>query len=53
LSETIIAKREIVIRAGNAGALAWRVNGRELGPMGRIGQIRDVTITPTSAATVK
>jgi len=53
LPETIIAKREIVIRAGNAGALAWRVNGRELGPMGRIGQIRDVTITPTSAATVK
>ena len=53
LPETIIAKREIVIRAGNAGALAWRVNGRELGPMGRIGQIRDATITPTSAATVK
>jgi hypothetical protein len=53
LPETIIAKREIVIRAGNAGALAWRVNGRELGPMGRIGQIRDVTITPRSAATVQ
>jgi cytoskeletal protein RodZ len=51
--ETILAKREIVIRVGNAGALAWRINGRELGPMGRIGQIRDVTITPTSAATVK
>ena len=49
--ETIIAKREIVIRAGQCGALAWRVNGRELGPMGRIGQIRDVTITPRSAAT--
>jgi len=51
--ETILAKREIVIRVGNAGALAWRINGRELGPMGRVGQIRDVTITPTSEATVK
>jgi cytoskeletal protein RodZ len=51
--ETITAKREIVIRVGNAGALVWRINGREAGSMGRPGQIRDVTITPATAATIR
>jgi cytoskeletal protein RodZ len=51
--ETITAKREIVIRVGNAGALAWRINGREAGTMGRQGQIRDVTITPKTAETIR
>jgi cytoskeletal protein RodZ len=51
--ETITAKREIVIRVGNAGGLVWRINGREAGSMGRPGQIRDVTITPATAATIR
>jgi cytoskeletal protein RodZ len=51
--ETVIAKREIVMRVGNAGALAWRINGRDAGPMGRQGQVRDVTITPATAGTIR
>jgi cytoskeletal protein RodZ len=51
--ETVTAKREIVIRVGNAGAVSWRINGREVGAMGRPGQIRDLTITPKTAETIR
>ena len=51
--ETVTATREIVIRVGDAGALAWRVNGRDVGTMGRPGQVRDLTITPKTAATIR
>jgi cytoskeletal protein RodZ len=51
--ETITAVREVVIRVGNAGGLIWQINGREAGPMGRQGQIRDFTITPKTAATIR
>jgi cytoskeleton protein RodZ len=51
--ETITANREIEIRVGNAGALALRINGREVGSMGRPGQVRDVRITPATAATIR
>ena len=37
----------------DAGALAWRVNGRDVGTMGRPGQVRDLTITPKTAATIR
>ena len=51
--ETVTATREIVIRVGDAGALTWRVNGRDVGTMGRPGQVRDLTITPKTAATIR
>jgi cytoskeleton protein RodZ len=50
--ETLTAAREIVIRVGDAGALEWRVNGRDVGVMGRSGQVRDLRITPATAATI-
>jgi cytoskeleton protein RodZ len=50
--QTLAATREIVIRVGDAGALAWRINGREAGAMGRSGQVRDVRVTPATAATI-
>jgi cytoskeleton protein RodZ len=51
--QTLAASREIVIRVGDAGALAWRINGRDAGAMGRSGQVRDVRVTPATAATTR
>jgi hypothetical protein len=50
---TLTARREIVIRVGDAGALVWQINGREAGAMGRPGQIRDIEITPATATTIR
>jgi len=49
----ITAARLVEIRVGDAGALSWRVNGRDAGVMGRAGQVRDVRLTAENAATVQ
>ena len=51
--QTLTAAREIVIRAGDAGALSWAINGGEPAVMGRPGQVREVRVTPATAASVR
>ena len=50
---TLVAEREMTIRFGNAGAVAWTINGRDPGTPGASGAVRDVTIDPANAGTVK
>ncbi|HXW07016.1 MAG TPA: RodZ domain-containing protein [Vicinamibacterales bacterium] len=45
--------REVVIRAGDAGALSWSVNGREVAPFGKPGEVRTVRVTRENAASVR
>jgi cytoskeletal protein RodZ len=47
--ETVRARRELAIRVGDAGAVHLSVNGAPAAPMGRSGQVRTVTLTPSSA----
>ena len=49
----LTAAQDITIRVGDAGALTWRVNGRDAGLMGRAGQVRDLRVTPANAASVR
>jgi len=51
--QTITADREITLRVGDAGALQWTINGRDAGAIGRPGQVREIRVTPATAATVK
>jgi cytoskeleton protein RodZ len=51
--ETISADREIVLRVGDAGAVSWTLNGREGAPLGALGAVRDLTITPKNAASIQ
>jgi cytoskeleton protein RodZ len=44
-AETLTAQRSVVIRAGNAGALRWRVNDRAEMPFGKAGEVRTVRVT--------
>lgn len=37
--------REISLRAGDAGALLWQVNGRPAAPMGQAGEVRTVRVS--------
>jgi cytoskeletal protein RodZ len=50
---TLRATRDISMRVGDAGAVTWSVNGRPLGMMGARGAVRDVTVTPSTASTVR
>jgi hypothetical protein len=52
-TETLEADRQITIIAGDAGAIAWTVNGRDAGPMGSKGELKTVSLTPASAASIK
>jgi hypothetical protein len=51
--QTLSASDEIVIRVGDAGGLSWSVNGRESVLMGQTGEVRDVRVTPATAATIR
>jgi cytoskeleton protein RodZ len=51
--ETIIAQRAMTLRFGDAGAVAWTINGRDAGTPGGNGAVRDVRIDPENAATVR
>jgi hypothetical protein len=39
-------RKEIVVKAGNAGALDFRLNGRKLEPGGDYGEVKTVTFGP-------
>lgn len=47
------AKSSIDLMLGNAGGASFTINGREVGTLGKSGEVRQVTITPENAATVK
>lgn len=41
-------QRELVLRAGNAGVVQVAINGRPAAPLGPLGQVREVVLTPAS-----
>jgi hypothetical protein len=43
---TIEAKKEIVLRVGDAGALEYSINGRAGRRLGGPGQVRTIRLTP-------
>jgi cytoskeletal protein RodZ len=49
--QTLTASKEILVRFGDAGAVTWKINGRDPGAIGLSGQVRNVKITPENAAT--
>ncbi|HET7220103.1 MAG TPA: DUF4115 domain-containing protein, partial [Vicinamibacterales bacterium] len=51
--QSLDAQRDIVIRFGDAGAVQSTINGRQVGPLGADGAIRDLHLTPENAATAK
>jgi cytoskeleton protein RodZ len=51
--ETLVAEREMTLRFGDAGAVAWTINGRDAGAPGAAGVVRDVRLTPENAATTR
>jgi transcriptional regulator with XRE-family HTH domain len=50
---TLVAERDMAIRFGDAGAVAWTINGRDAGTLGRAGAVRDIRIDRDNAGTVK
>lgn len=46
-SPSLDAQREIEVRFGDAGAVQATINGRQSGPLGADGAIRDLHLTPT------
>lgn len=48
--QTLEARREVVLSLGSAGAIAWTINGRTARSLGRVGEVRRVTITSANAA---
>lgn len=44
--QAIQAKREIILRVGDAGAFRFSINGKPGRPIGSPGEIRNITITP-------
>lgn len=46
---TIRASREVMLRAGDAGALRLTVNGRSTGVFGADGEVRTARFTPDAA----
>ena len=44
-STSLEAQREIVVRFGDAGAVQATINGRQAGPLGANGAVKDLTIT--------
>ena len=47
------AERSIVIKLGNAGGAIMRINGRDIGPLGASGQVREIKITPDNASSIQ
>src|SRR5688572_25708583 len=45
-TQVLKASREIAIRVGDAGAVAWTVNGRVQASLGGPGEVRNVVLTP-------
>ncbi len=51
--QTLTGARDITLRVGDAGALRWTINGRDAGPMGRSGEVRDLRVTPATASSIR
>jgi cytoskeletal protein RodZ len=51
--QTLTAARELTLRFGDAGAVAMALNGRQIAPLGGDGQIRDLLVTPETAASLR
>jgi cytoskeletal protein RodZ len=51
--QTFRATRDVSMRVGDAGAVRWSVNGRQLGVMGAPHAVRDVTVTPSTASSIR
>jgi cytoskeletal protein RodZ len=51
--QKLTAGREIVIRAGDAGALTWSINGGDAKPFGASGEVRTVRVTDDGVAVVR
>jgi cytoskeletal protein RodZ len=51
--QKLTAAREIVIRAGDAGALAWSINGADPEPFGASGEVRTVRVTDEGVAVIR
>jgi cytoskeleton protein RodZ len=47
------AASNVSILAGDAGALTWTINGRNVGTFGGAGVIRTVTVTPANVASIR
>ena len=50
---TLTAQNDVTIRAGDAAALTWTINGRTAGTLGAPGAVRNATVTPANAASIK
>lgn len=44
------ATKEITLQVGSAGAISWTVNGRPARALGRVGDVRTVTVSAATAA---
>jgi cytoskeletal protein RodZ len=52
-TQVLQARHEITMRVGDAGAVAWTVNGRALAPIGAPGEVRTVVLTPGNAPIIR
>jgi cytoskeletal protein RodZ len=50
---TVNGEKEIAIRFGDASAVTWSINGRAGDRLGESGVVRDLTITPENASTLR
>lgn len=48
--ERIEANAAVVLQVGSAGALTWTINGQPGRSLGRVGDVRTVSVTPETAA---
>ena len=48
--ETHTVQREAVVEIGDAGAFAFAINGRDGKPLGDVGQVKTLKLTPATAA---
>lgn len=48
--ETHTVQREALVEVGDAGAFAFAVNGRDGKPLGDVGQVKTLKLTPATAA---
>jgi cytoskeletal protein RodZ len=51
-TRTVTAQNSISIRTGNAGGLSLKLNDKAVRPLGRSGDVRDLTITTENAAQI-
>ena len=49
-TESVTIAREATVEVGDAGAFAYRVNGKPGKPLGDKGQVKTLTLTPATAA---